>query len=131
MFMSKNFDQIPTIMGYSEEPVGVIAGCGSGGFGGVVLHEPTDGEIYQFSGDLNPKSLLPIGYNFHYEDVATVTVSGLLEWTNFNLRRAPEGRQDVMEAGPVRIEVFDSEQLRRTIEAHAKLFEKLGMKFIG
>ena len=118
-------------MGYSEEPVGLIAGGGMFGYGGIMLHEPTDNDFSRICTDAGLETTEPKGVGFDYSDMATVTVSGLLRWTNSCLDRAPKGRQDVRETGPVRIELFDEEKSRQYIEKQAKLFEILGIKFIG
>lgn len=131
--MVKDFEQIPTFLGYSEAEaqVGVVAGGGIMGYGGVILHEPTDAELRGITSDLEDKSERTKGVGLNYNDVATITVSGLLKWTNFNLNRAPSGRQDLKETGPLRIEVFDTEDLREYIDNNSKIFERLGIQFIG
>jgi hypothetical protein len=129
--MARNYDQTPTFLGYSEGAIGVIAGGGFSGYGGIMLHEPTDQEFHRISQVTEDETSEPKGIGFGYSEVATITVSGLLKWTNYNLNRAPKGRQDVRETGPVRIEVFDEEGLRQYVEEKSKLFERLGIKFIG
>lgn len=131
LLMEKNYEQTPTFVGYSEEPIGVIAGGGMFGYGGVMLHEPTDHQFERISTTLDEETVEPKGVGFRYSDVATITVNGLLKWTNFNLQRAPQGRQDLRETGPVRIEIFDEEEARRYVEEKADLFERLGVEFIG
>lgn len=129
--MIKNYEETPTFLVYSEKPVGLIAGGGMFGFGGIMLHEPTDKDFSKICTDAELETAEPKGIGFNYSDVATVTVSGLLKWTNSFLDRAPEGRQDVRETGPVRIELFDEEESRQYVEKQSKLLEILGIKFIG
>lgn len=129
--MSKDYEAIPTFLGYSEEEVGVIAGGGIFGYGGVMLHEPTEHDFSLIVSDINDVSENPMGAGFGYSNVATITISGLLKWTNFNLARAPEGRQDVRETGLIRIEIFDEKEMREYVERESRLFEKLGIVFIG
>lgn len=131
--MSKNYNSIPTILGYSEGEVGVIAGGGVFGYGGVMLHEPTDQVFHTIVSDLSSETSPdnPFGFGFNYDNVATITVSGLLKWTNCFLDRSPEGRQDVRETGKVRIEIFDEEEARQIIENRAKHLERLGIKIVN
>ena len=128
--MTRNYDNTPTLLGYSEEAVGVIAGGGIGGFMGIVIHEPTEVEFNRISNDLDD-NVEPKGIFFGYSDVATITISGLKKWTNFNLSGAPNGRQDIAETGPIRIEVFDEADMHQYIEEKSKVLDKLGIKFIG
>lgn len=125
------FEDMPTFLGYSEGDVGVIAGGGLFGYGGVMLHEPTQADFHKIAMDIDIESDEPKGVGFNYNSVSTITVSGLLRWTNSNLERAPQGRQDLREVGPVRIEIFDQEESREYIKLKAALFEKLGIHFIG
>lgn len=120
---------MPTFLGYSEEAVSVNIG-GFTGYGGVMLHEPTEDEFHLVSNDVD-EDRVPKGIGFNYFNVATVTISGLLKWTNRDLSRAPKGRQDVRDTGPVRIEVFDEEELREYVERNIRLFDRLGIKFVG
>ena len=122
---------MPTFLGYSERDVGVIAGGGISGYGGIVLHEPTESEFHRVVMDPKDETAGPKGIGFNYDHVATITVSGLLKWTNATLSRAPRGRQDIRETGPLRIEVFDNEDQRRYLEENSRLLEKLGIQFIG
>lgn len=131
--MSRNYEEIPTFLGYSEDNVGVIAGGGIFGYGGIVLHEPTETEFSRVITSLEHETVSgdPIGAVFSYNSIATITVSGLLRWTNFNLKRAPSGRQDLRETGQVRIEIFDEDESRQYVEQQYGLFERLGVQFIG
>ena len=129
--MTKNFEEMPTLLGFSEEEVGVIAGGGISGYGGVMLHEPTDVAFSRIYTSLEGEVGEPVGVGFPYNSVSTITVSGLLKWTNAFLERAPEGRQDVRETGPVRIELFDQEETRQYIEDNIRIFRLLGIKFTG
>lgn len=129
--MGNRFDQIPTFLGYSEGEIGVVAGGGFGGYAAVVLHEPTEKEFHRVVNDLEYESPDPKGIGLNYDSVATITISGLLKWTNWNLCRAPQGRQDVRETGLVRIEIFDTDDLRDLVEERSELFKVLGIKFVG
>lgn len=129
--MTRGYEEIPTFLGYSEEPVGTIARGDIFGYGGVILHQPTESDFSKIYTDITIETTEPKGVRFNYSSVATITVSGLLKWTNFNLDRAPKGRQDITETGPVRIELFDEEETRKYVEEQAKLFELLGIKFIN
>lgn len=131
--MKRKYEDTPTILGYSEGPVGVLAGGGVFGFGGVVIHEPTstNERVGKICTDPELETDLPRGIFLKYPEVATVTVSGLLRWTNSYLDRAPKGRQDVRETGPVRIEIFDEEGARQYIHSQSTMLGELGIKFIG
>lgn len=131
--MASNYDQIPTFLGYSEQGVGVIiGGVGFDRYSGLVFHEPTDAEFDSVIQNPEDTSSNPKGIGLSYDQVATVTVAGLLKWTNWNLSRWSRDNQSVREASaPVRIEIFDTEQQREYVETHAKLFERLGIQFIG
>jgi hypothetical protein len=129
--MTSNYNQMSTFLGYSEDEVGVIAGGGVFGFGGVVIHEPTEAPVHRIVTDPEDASPSPKGIGFNYASVATITVSGILRWTNATLSRAPQGRQDVRETGQVRIEIFDNEGERDYVEASSKILERLGIHFIG
>lgn len=129
--MSRDYEQIPTFLGYSKEPVGVMAGGGVLGFGGIMLHEPTTTSPEVVTADPENQSSIPKGIGFAYNSVATITISGMRKWTNHILRGAPEGLQKVNSIGPIRIEIFDQEDLRQYIEQQSKLLERLGIKFIG
>lgn len=131
--MSRDYESTPTILGYSEGDVGVIAGGGVFGYGGVMLHEPTDRDFSRIISDLSFVSLpedSTFGFGLNYDNVATITVSGLLKWTNSFLDRAPEGRQDIRETGKVRIEIFDDEEARQIIENRAGHLERLGINIV-
>lgn len=129
--MADRHEVTPTILGYSEGELGVIAGGGINGYGGVMLHEPTDLDFRRISHDLDEATKEPKGVGFDYSDVATITLSGILRWTNFNLERAPTGRQDLREAGRLRIELFDSAELRDYLESRSRMLGHLGINFIG
>lgn len=96
-----------------------------------MLHEPTDRDFHSISPELNIASGEPIGIGFGYNNIATVTIAGLLKWTNYNLSRAPQGRQDLKETGLVRLEIFDTEEMREYLETESDIFEYLSIKFIG
>ncbi len=129
--MGSNYDQIPTFLGFSEGEIGVVAGGSLSGYAGVVLHEPTEELFRSFVSDVEDEGLYPKGAGLNYNSLATITISGLLKWTNSNLSRSPKGRQDVREAGPVRIELFDTDESRKYVEHNSRLFEYLGIQFIG
>ena len=126
--MSDKYDEKPTILAYSEDPLSVVAG-GISGYGSVALHKPVEGKPGGLSTypEREPGTL---GVGFSYDDTARVTVAGLRKWINFNLSDAPKGRQDVRETGKLRVELFDTEQLNDFIKQHREFFERLGLKFI-
>jgi hypothetical protein len=127
-----NYDLAPTFLGYSDGDVGVIAGCGISGFGGVVLCEANGlgASRIVFDPSINTNRRSTHGVLFEYDSVAAITISGVRKWTNCILSSAPAGRQDLAEAGPVRIEVFDTEKARLFVESHSGMLEKLGLIII-
>jgi hypothetical protein len=130
--MAKSYEEIPTLLGFSEEEVGVIAGGVYRYRDSVMLHEPTDvDEFTIIHTSLVGEVGEPVGVGFPNNSVSTITVSGLLKWTHALWERGPQGRQDVKEIGPVRIELFDEEETRQYIEDNIRIFRLLGIKFTG
>lgn len=127
--MAGNYETIPTLLVYGEQELGVVAGGGVMGYGGVFIHEPMETDFSRISRDVTD-DISPKGAGFNYDEVSTITVSGILVWTNSFLERAPEGRQDVKEKGIVRVELFDKDTTRRRLDDYEGLFDRLGVKII-
>ena len=127
--MSDTYDEKPTLLAYSEEPLSVGAGGGMFGYGGVAVHQPVEGDLERLS--MYPeKEPGTLGVCFSYSDTARITVDGLRKWINFNLADVPKGRQDIRETGKLRVELFDTEQLNAFIKDNREFFNRLGLKFI-
>lgn len=129
--MTTNYEQLPTILAYTQEELGVIAGGGVMGFGGVIIHEPVQHEFSRISRDIED-DISPKAAAFNYSEVSTITSSGLLVWTNCFLERAPKGRQDIRTTGKLRLELFDSEDTRSFLDSYLEngIFDRLGIKLV-
>jgi len=128
--MSKEFDEKPTFLAYSKKRLSVVTGGGLRGYESVVVHKPVKGDPGDISMYPEQDTNTTFGVFFAYGNTARIHIDGCRKWINYNLSDAPQGRQDIKDTGKLRIELFDSEELKAFIEENRQVFQRLGLKFI-
>jgi hypothetical protein len=123
------FDEKPTFVAFGESPLHVMTGGGLSGFAGVVIYRPQSGTPTELTLDLENNSTATFGVRFSYNDTARIHVNGRRKWTNTFLSDGQQGRQHISETGMLRVELFDSKELKEYIARYRDSLRRLGIIF--
>jgi hypothetical protein len=105
-----------------DQPLGVIAGHGSRGYGAIMVHQPSTENLPFVSTELWG-NIPTKGVGFMYYWVDQIEINGKEKWNNSE-------QQNVAETGDVSIEVYDTLQMQRHLASRERMLNLLGIHIV-